>query len=80
MMDDVMAEVQKKKEQNIPMHYYHRIGMVQGQYMAELAEQAKVKLVPPVFAKLYEYHHSIAGDRTAVYRIINDEEFIRVTN
>lgn len=76
MMNDVMAEVQKRKDKNIPTHYYHRFGLDQGKYMAQIADQAKIKPVPPVLGKMYAYHHEVAkGDRTAIYRIINDEEF-----
>lgn len=79
MMNDVMADVQKQLNKNLPMHYYHRLGLEQGIYMAELADQASIKPVPPVLGKLYIHHHLVEkGDRSAIYRIINDEEFIRI--
>lgn len=79
MMDDIMTDVQKRKENNIPIHYYHRIGTILGQNMAELADQAGIKPVPPVLGKLYSYHALVAkGDRTAIYKIINDDEFLRI--
>lgn len=76
MMKDVMDQVQKQKDLNYPMHYYHRIGVKEGEYMAELAELANIKPVPPVLGKLYTYHYTVGKNRTAIYRLLNDEEFI----
>lgn len=78
MMNDVMAEIQKQKEKKLAMHYYHRIGIDFGMYIAQLSDEARIKPVPPVIGKCYTYFSTIArADRTATYRIINDEQFIK---
>lgn len=79
-MNDIMADVQEKEDNNIPMRYYHRVGPMLWKYMSELADQAGIKPVPPVICKLHRYHLVANGDRTCVYKIIDDEEFIRLDN
>lgn len=78
-MDEIKTDIETQKEKGLPVKYYQRVGMEQGKYMKALAEQAKIKPMPSVIGELYIYHHKVAkGDRTAIYRLINDEEFRRI--
>lgn len=81
MMRDVMRKAAEVNEKDDILKYYQTLSKQLEEYLGELADIANMKRAPSVFAKLYSYHVLIArGDRTAVYRIVDDNKFVRIDN
>ncbi|XP_028129197.1 senecionine N-oxygenase-like isoform X5 [Diabrotica virgifera virgifera] len=73
MMEDLETYMNNRKAegQTAP----HFLSLKQGEYMEDLGTIARIKKVPPVFAKLYKYVHKEGIGNIATYKILNDNDF-----
>lgn len=77
MMEDLIKDMEKRKEKGLPRKKFHQIGERHKEYVDELASLAKIKPMPHAMIKLYfTIHNKRYRDSASRYKIIDEETFV----
>ncbi|XP_071172349.1 uncharacterized protein [Mytilus edulis] len=83
MKKDIDKDFKLRLSEGLPVRYAHNMGPKQWRYNDGLAEMAKIKPLPQVVEKLYDYVHEtrvkdIAGYKSVNYSIEGDKDMFKV--
>lgn len=83
MERDTEREMEMRRERGLKKKQFHMMGEMQGDYYRQLAEQADLQPLPPVFASLHNYSSqrqidNLVSFRDDVYKLIDSKTFLKV--